>query len=1033
MDENDTEDPSEEVTDLGVQKYQTVQEESLEDVQFPKDVVEEAQQAWSAFTMAATKEATGEALYSAIFYAAPALQGLFKIPRPTMAARFMNGINAAVAAAHKPSTMRVQAEALGFQHFDIEVTALRGDIFREAILDVLDLELGGRFSTKAKLGLAAIINYLIGACVFVRREYADRIHVLQQSWDMANHQAVNATEMAQEDGLFESSERDPDEQRLDLADMASGKDVEVPTTFAEMFHFNAAVMGFNSKWMNSILQQMDDLVSNAAASYRLTEECSVLSLVLAQHSQPVLSEFKAVLLASLRSLVAKEWSTQHEVAWNWFWDNIVRLLKAENVKPQVQMNALELFITQLSPADLTLLYRNIYKKFFELAPSGQDYFKQSLARLDYIADQILVMSLEMYKDPRGMVRRISALGLRHVGYAIPTDLFPPFVTAAIDVVRSMTTVDQAESAFRWSLTLVSKILVRSINEGSTVVMKAVNTNQGKSLRRAVALAPRGQRNMQMLNVEVGTESISPLYWAIETGSHNVAKAMIIDLLTIRADRDNYYYGNEALFTRHPEIIEKLCLDAPVLLWPLLDGLIWRSRFVSQGTRRVNYYIQHLVQDADGNMNQALQWMADTRDPKLITHPIVVVFSDLMWSRLVMYHFLTGRVCFFFTLIIFVLGQALDSEERVVIFICRAFIYVGVMLYLLIRFVRLWVAALRARDFVRITRWLSWPKFLCSLKEISTLMLLASLITMCTQEPIFWCFNHQSDTSGPFSNSCPELVPEQQKSYQVVSGFTMLLYWLLVMDVSIFSMHIFAYYLVIFQVLTEIALFMTTLFFLVMAFATSLNALKHQIPALSGIDSAALTLLLISLKLFSAQNFAELEASVWVFVVVCIFMVLVTAFLLNLLVAQVSESYSEIVQDMYGYARLDRANVTMSTIRAGSKSWQRFLTNLNFAEKLEFNEGDIGLAGGVSLAEPASDNPTPVDRILRFGGSTSPSKPWPEEGTITEEDRFARLEKLIMRMGKNRKKKKRERENSNNESESARGSEMSEDTDDDGEV
>lgn len=36
---------------------------------------------------------------------------------------------------------------------------------------------------------------------------------------------------------------------------------------------------------------------------------------------------------------------------------------------------------------------------------------------------------------------------------------------------------------------------------------------------------------------------------------------------------------------------------------------------------------------------------------------------------------------------------------------------------------------------------------------------------------------------------------------------MLLYWLLVMDVSIFSMHIFAYYLVIFQVLTEIALFM----------------------------------------------------------------------------------------------------------------------------------------------------------------------------------------------------------------------------------
>ena len=48
---------------------------------------------------------------------------------------------------------------------------------------------------------------------------------------------------------------------------------------------------------------------------------------------------------------------------------------------------------------------------------------------------------------------ISALGLRHVGYAIPTELFAPFVSSAVVTVREQTSDDVAESAFRWSLKL----------------------------------------------------------------------------------------------------------------------------------------------------------------------------------------------------------------------------------------------------------------------------------------------------------------------------------------------------------------------------------------------------------------------------------------------------------------------------------------------------------------------------------------------------------------------------------------------------
>ena len=45
------------------------------------------------------------------------------------------------------------------------------------------------------------------------------------------------------------------------------------------------------------------------------------------------------------------------------------------------------------------------------------------------ADKLVIMTMDMFKDPGRMVEEISALGLRHVGFGIPTDLFGPFVTA----------------------------------------------------------------------------------------------------------------------------------------------------------------------------------------------------------------------------------------------------------------------------------------------------------------------------------------------------------------------------------------------------------------------------------------------------------------------------------------------------------------------------------------------------------------------------------------------------------------------------
>merc|ERR1719447_1771056 len=221
------------------------------------------------------------------------------------------------------------------------------------------------------------------------------------------------------------------------------RNTSIPTTFDEMFQFNSAVMGFgNATWMNEILASFDAIVTNVANSYRLQEECDVLSLRMAKYKgNIVLSQYKAVMLASLRSL-CKDWGSLHEVSWSWLWENVERMIKALMGKPQAQQRALTTFFTSLGEKELGIIRREVYTKFFAIAPAGQDYFKQSTTRLFFIADKLVQMTLDMYREPKRMVEDISALGLRHVGYGIPTDLFGPFVTACVQVVRRLDDRDE---------------------------------------------------------------------------------------------------------------------------------------------------------------------------------------------------------------------------------------------------------------------------------------------------------------------------------------------------------------------------------------------------------------------------------------------------------------------------------------------------------------------------------------------------------------------------------------------------------------
>merc|ERR1719183_286401 len=155
----------------------------------------------------------------------------------------------------------------------------------------------------------------------------------------------------------------------------------------------------------------------------------------------------------------------------------------------------------------------------------------------------------------------------------------------------------------------------------------------------------------------------------------------------------------------------------------------------------------------------------------------------------------------------------------------------------------------------------------------------------------------------------------------------------------------------------------------------------------------LALLQMVLRMYSSTKYEQAADNVFILICVLVLLIISLIFLLNLLAAQLSCAYQAIYEDMVGYARLNRMKIIVETIATVKPArWKSFVQLLKFHRKLEFNEGDIGLPGGIATAEASSLNPLTIDMIRRFGGNTNPANPWPEDDNDAA-DRFELLEKL----------------------------------------
>lgn len=194
---------------------------------------------------------------------------------------------------------------------------------------------------------------------------------------------------------------------------------------------------------------------------------------------------------------------------------------------------------------------------------------------------------------------------------------------------------------------------------------------------------------------------------------------------------------------------------------------------------------------------------------------------------------------------------------------------------------------------------------------------------------------------------------------------------------------------------------------ILAFAFAISGMPREVSSVSrnewgDVGAALSTLLRLAfgvMDMAPIQDVAE-ESSLLVIVII-LFLMVSSTFFFNLLVSQFCGVYTSLAEDIKGHARLARGEIIIETFKAVKPSkWQKFMDSLNLEKRVDFEQGDIGLAGGIKDFEPALAHPVAKDQIIRFGGNTDPSLPWPEkmeEDNSIEQTIHRTIQKSLQKM------------------------------------
>jgi len=706
--------------------------------------------------------------------------------------------------------------------------------------------------------------------------------------------------------------------------------------------------------------------------------------------------FGQAIMVTLRSLLPRCWNWAHEDAWGWLWNMASKFMIRTIANGHSHKQRIDDSITRLEGVDMDELGAQFYSILFESSVEVQQYFYKPNSLIKFIISKVLKIISTLLHAPDVTTHDIRALGMRHIKYAIPPDLFPLFgaaITATLPNFLEGFWDEDIREAWATVFEFIKDCMTRAVVSGTNLITKALVSNNVTDCDDALSAAPRCERILWLLELDVSNIKVSPFFWALSDGKYDIARYMLDDILKIRADREAYYYGKDILFRVHPDLIGMLCRVAPQMLTNVFDGLMWYSRNIVDGRRRVNYYVRHVYGDPHeescrDSFATPLADLTRLHRSDVFTHPFVLFLLDLKWMQFGRNLYFGMQVLNVVSLILFVIGYLiLDDDDVSFVFRCLS---VACFTFSLAHFqLRRIFTEVKNKQLVHICFGLSLPVFF--MKVTNTGRLLANLFAVAafiTDKKFF----------------------DQTSVLKVSSWFQSLaicLLFPLLVETGQLNVRFIKFQHKVGMVSKQFAIYLLSVVFMLVGFATSLLLSQGKDGSKSDkFDSfwnsfISLFASLVGIYEFNLQDFSGQMLFFWI--VFCLASVFLMTRVLSSIMSTIAIEEESLVD---GYAFLERAKLVIELESSCSLvSRQRFWDKMQMDAPVEFDAGDLGPSGGLQVQEhvgrDASERAAD-DRITRYPGQCDPGKEWPRIVNTTEKTSDQRLEKIAFVAEKIRK-------------------------------
>merc|ERR1719341_1752978 len=115
----------------------------------------------------------------------------------------------------------------------------------------------------------------------------------------------------------------------------------------------------------------------------------------------------------------------------------------------------------------------------------------------------------------------------------------------------------------------------------------------------------------------------------------------------------------------------------------------------------------------------------------------------------------------------------------------------------------------------------------------------------------------------------------------------MMYFALLVDMSVFSTRISAFVLIFFRVLSEVTLFLFALCVIILSFSCAVSSLEHTEQDFSGLTTSGLNFMRVSLGMYPRSRYDYLQEEPALFAVVMVFLICSVIYLGNILIAQLN--------------------------------------------------------------------------------------------------------------------------------------------------